>query len=551
MRPIAPVPHVCRAAGKPRSFLGRFIERLAEPFLPLFALTGILGMLLATKAFAATVVGVNVQTGSSPGAGQRIRPLGTAYFMVTQAERGTVTGVEEVHSMQEWAEKLGSVTITYGAGPKDAEAAFNEGADTIYVARVVGDAPTKGTKTLAATLVGAATIVLTAQEPGAWSANMDVEVAAGAIANTFSIFLYVNDDLIESYLDQATPALAVAAINARSELVTAVDSGNVQVAPGNNPAVLAAAAFSAGTDDRATIDAATYTDALTRFTADLGTGMVAIPGQTATNVGAALKAHAKAFRRDVALATAVAQSQAQAKAVAAALRGANDGAEGVALYWPWVKVPDNAGGYVTISPEGYIAGVRARTIRDYGIWQSWAGKWAAARWVAGTELDVAPTQAEVDGLARARVNPILVKTSQSGTSVRNYGVRSVSTDEVNFRNVTGRALLNLIAVQAEAAMEDFVHGTVDGRGHFFNDLRAELNGILAPLVDAGGLFPRAVNGIEVDPGYIVDTSEAVNTAASLAAGRVNANISVRMSPTAELITITVTKVAFDTALTAS
>jgi hypothetical protein len=555
MKPAAPVTTLGYARpAPPRSLIGRLIDRFLVPLAAPLMLAIPLVAFLATR-LAASVVGITVLTGSRPGVGENVRPVGTTAFFVMQAERGTITGVEVVHSMAEYVEKLGNPLTTYGQG-RQVEAFFNEGGDTAVIARIVGAARTFGTLTLVDRGGGGVddTVVLTAKTPGAWSATLTVEVADGAIANTFRVYLYLAGVLVESYLEQATPAAFVTEVNARSAWVTAVDAASANASPTNNPLVIVPTVLSTGTDDRNAIVTGTYTAALARFTMNLGTGLVAIPGQTSTNVGAALKAHALAYEREVAMAPAVAQTKAQAKTAATAMRGANGtGAEGAGFYYPHVRVPDGSGGNTLISPEGYIAGVRARTIRDHGIWQPAAGEFAAARWVIGTEDDLAPmTDADVDDLVRARVNPIRHVSSigpdTQAASVRNYAYRSLSTDETVFRNLTGRALLNLIASQVRAAFEPFVHRTVDGRGHFFHDAQEAAAAIIAPIADAGGITPQVVDGVELDPGYTIDTSAAINTPAVLGSGRFKGNIAVRPAGSAELIEFTVTAVAQASAL---
>lgn len=537
MTPAAPVPHVLARGKRAVSRLGRTIEGLAGlVLLPL----GMFGLAVAFLATRLAALGVRVETGSLPGPTERIVVPGGTYFVVGQAERGDTDAPIEVRSLSEYGEKLGG-RVTYGALYDDLQTFFAEGGSRALVMRVVGPAATKGTRTLNATTGGAPTVVLNAKSAGAWSSTLTVEVAAGVLANTFSVYFRLGGVLVEQYLDQASPAAFVATVNARSSYVTAVDSGNVTAAPGNNPAVLAATAFSAGTDDRASITAATYTNALASFPPDLGAGAVAIPGQAIGAVGAGLIAHARANRRIALLATAANTAVATAKTDANALR-ATAGAEHAGLFYPWVRVPDGAGGTRTISPEGYVAAVRARAHRTAGPWRAPAGELAAARHVAGVEREL--TRAEVDELSDSRVNAIRTVAG----SARLYGWRSLSADQVNFVLLTGRDVLNTIAELAGVALERYVFEPVDARGHLFSAIEGELIGILEPMRQAGGLYERIADGVTIDNGYVVDTGPSVNTAAVLANNEVRADVAVRVSPVGELITLTVTKVAFDVSL---
>lgn len=488
-------------------------------------------------------VGVLVNTGARPGSSTGERRPGSTYFLAGLAERGDTVNPILVRSMAEYEEKLGG-RVTYGFLHDDLTAYFAEGGERAYIARVVGGAATKGARILV-DRAGAPvnTLTLTAKNAGAWSANLTVEVQDGAIANTFRVLLYLSGVLVESYLELTAPADAATQINARSNFVTAANLGSATVAPNNNPAVLAATALSAGTDDRAAVVAGDYVTALGRFGPELGSGIVAIPGQTSTAVGAGLIAHAKAFRRIGATAPAVASSVAAVKAAAAALR-ATSGSEHVGMFYPWLTVPDGAGGLRTIPPEGYVAAVRARAFRLAGPYRAPAGEIAASRHVAGTEGSIL-TQAQVNDLADARVNPIRL---MAGT-VRLYGWRSLSVDEVNYKLLTGRDTLNVLAQRAETALEQFVHRPVDGRGLLFGEIEAELVAILDPMRADGGLYELTdEDGVRIDPGYTVDSGPSVNTPETLANNEVRANVAIRISPAAELITITVTKVAFDAPL---
>lgn len=539
MRPIAPVPHVCRPV-KARSRIGRRVERVVGSLMAPFLLLGALAAVLGSRLMA---VGVVVETGARPGASAAFRRPGSTYFVSGQTERGDTANPVLIRSMAEYEEKLGG-RVTYGFLHDDLTTFFAEGGERAYVARVVGTTPTVGTHTFV-DRAGAplSTLRIDAKNAGAWSANVTVQITDGAIANTFRVLVYLDGELVETFYELTSPTDAATQINARSGLIAAADLGSVTVAPNNNPAVVAATALSAGTDDRGTIVAGNYTAALARFGPELGSGFVAIPGQPSSTVGAGLIAHGKANRRVVGSAPAVGQSIAAAKAAATALR-ATSGSEFAGFFYPWVTIPDGSGGLRTIPPEGYVAAMRARAFREAGPYRAPAGEIAVSKFVTGTEGAVL-TAANVNDLADARVNPI---RTMAGT-VRLYGWRSLSVDEVNYKLLTARDTLNVVAMRAEAALEQFVHRPVDGRGLLFGEIEAELVAILDPMRAAGGLYELIDDeGNRVDPGYVIDSGPSVNTPEVLANNEVRANVAIRISPAAELITITVTKVAFDAPL---
>jgi len=106
-----------------------------------------------------------------------------------------------------------------------------------------------------------------------------------------------------------------------------------------------------------------------------------------------------------------------------------------------------------------------------------------------------------------------------------------------------RDLVNRIANEAEARLEQFVFEPVDGNGQLLALVNSELVGILEPIASANGLFGTTNDaGEEIDPGYVVDTSSNVNPISSLAQNKVNAVISLRVSPTAAYINLAITKV---------
>ena len=77
---------------------------------------------------------------------------------------------------------------------------------------------------------------------------------------------------------------------------------------------------------------------------------------------------------------------------------------------------------------------------------------------------------------------------------------------------------------------------IDGRGHLISDFNSAIAGICQAHWIKGSLY-----GTTPDASYIVNTGVQVNTPSTIAAGQLNANVSLKMSPFAEFITINVTK----------
>jgi phage tail sheath protein FI len=479
-------------------------------------------------------VGVQVTTETAPGGGGLQANESAAYFVAGLTERGSVTEPVVLRSMGEYRRLLGE-RVAYGSLYDDLAAFFAEGGARAYVARAVGAAASVGTLTLQDRAgVPLNTLRIDAKDPGAWSANVTVQVADGLVADTFTLTLRYKGEQVERYENLASPAAAVQAL-AVSGYVRAVDLGSATAPPANNPAVLAATALSAGSDDRAAVTSAELVVALERFGVELGSGAVAIPGHPHSTVAAGLTAHASARRRIALVAPSVGTEVAAAGAAARGLR-TSAGAEHVGFFYPWVKVPDGAGGSRTISPEGYVAGVRARTIAQVGTWRAPAGEIAASRHLVGVEREL--TRDQIDTLADDAVSAIRPMLS----GFRLYGWRSLSLDEVHYRFLSTRDLLNELASKSERALERLVFETIDGRGQLFVKAETEVERIVEPIRAGGGLYEKVGDGQVIDPGYSIDTGPGVNTPETIARGEVNVALSVRPSPVGELIRMVITAV---------
>lgn len=471
--------------------------------------------------------GVLVRTATRSGPVNPTIPASGRYFVVGQFDRGRTDVAQRVRSLAE-LEVLYGPRVAYGSAYDDLRMFFEEGGTEAHVVRVVGPAATVGTLTLkddAGTPADA--LRVDAIGAGAWSASVTVEVAAGTLPSTFKVVVDGPlDGDTETYDNLATAADAVAALG-RSRYVRGTDLG------AGVPAVAAAAALSAGADDRAAITASHMTDALALFGRDLGAGAVAIPGYSSALVGADLMAHAKDRRRLALLAAPIGSSDNDYLNAADSLI-APDGEYG-GLFGPWVEIPMGGGRTKLVSPEGYVAAQRARAHLEAGPWRAPAGEIAVARFVVGVEREI--TRAQGDTLDEGHVSAI---RTIAGTT-RLYGWRSLSTDAENYALLTGRDVLNTIAYECEARLEQYVFQTIDGKGQLLAKVAGTLVGVLDPMRAAGGLYERIVDGEQIDPGYSVDVGPTVNTDAVLASNKIAAVIALRVSPVGTLIDLTIVK----------
>lgn len=482
--------------------------------------------------------GINVITQTRSGPTPDAGPATARYMVAGLTERGSVAKPILVRSMAEY-EALCGTRVPYGFLYDDLKTFFEEGGGEALIARVVGPAATIGTLQLVDRAGSPLpTLRVDAASPGAWSARLKVQVQAGTLAGTFRLTVTYDDVRVHDLDNLTSPGDAAAAL-VSSTWVKVTDLGSVTAAPNNQPAILAATALSAGVDDRASVTASLVAAALARFGDEYGTGAVATPGYTATQVGATLLAHAKQFARVALMAGSKTDTVSQIKSTAGSLVNSTNGEHGTLLY-PWVQVPDGA---LTraIPPEGYAAGCRARAHRTTGPWRAPAGQLAAARYVVAPFVDV--NRAVGDDLDAAQVSAI--RFIQGGT--RLYGWRSLSTDTLNYPLLVARDTLNYLAVQGAALLEPYVFATIDGRGQLLGRIKSTLVGLVDPLRAAGGLYPKVdpVTGEQVDPGYSVDVSPSVNPASQLAASKVAAVVAVRVAPVGTLIELTIVKAGLD------
>lgn len=489
--------------------------------------------------------GVKVTTSARSGPTTPQTAPSGQYFVTGITERGSIDRPVSLRSMADYARLLGA-RVTYGAVYDDVRTFFEEGGSLVHVARVVGATPTVGTLALADRSLdpGLATIRLDAQNPGAWSTGLTAEVQDGqddvaAGGKTFNIVIRLGGVIVERYDNLPDPATAVTRM-AGSEYVKATNLGNATPAgstAANSPRVAAAAAFSAGADDRATATVASYIDALSRFGIGMGDGIVAIPGQTIAAAYTGIADHCRTNRR---LGILVAPRSTDAGTLRTT--AAQNSSEFTGLFAPWVQVSDGAGGSRAITPDGFVAAKRSLA-HATGPWVAPAGEGGRARYVIGVDQEFDALTG--DALYAGRVNAI---RTISGTA-RLYGWRSTSKDEANFGSLTSQDMINRVVTEGEARLEPFVFQVIDGRGQLLSRINGEMVGMLEPMRAAGGLYPMIdVTGDEIDPGYRVSTGPEVNTPQTLARNEVKVDIGIRPSPTADLITYSIVKVGLTAGL---
>ena len=475
------------------------------------------------------VVTTAVRTGPTA---VNVAPAST-FFVVGESQRGPVDEARLVTSLAEFEVRYGGYIAT-GSLHQQIQTYFEEGGSRAYVSRVVGSSA------VAASLevddnAGSPAFTLTAANPGTWANNLaGLSITTEVSGSGIALKLYLNQDLVYSTGSQANAGAMVSAINDSSIASVYCTATTI-----NQSAALAASAtaqgFTGGVSDAA--DEGEYIDGLDLFLNQYGAGAVAIPGKFGDTVWSAIEAHCVTNSRIALLAFDPADAVADViDAADSWITSEATDPEYAAFYYPSISMTGSAQTSLTISPEGYVAAKRSLAHNEIGSWGAAAGVQSKARFVTGTAASVDKTDG--DSLDDAYINAIRVIQN----SVRIYGARSASTDTTNFRYITARDTLNYIVVEAERSLEDLVFSPVDGRRTVFGRVEARLIGLLDPIRTAGGLFEAYdVDGNQIDAGYSVEVTDALNPITQLATGVVKAKVGVRISSIADRIEVEVIK----------
>jgi len=413
-----------------------------------------------------------------------------------------------------------SYSVLYDA----VETYFREGGNQVYIGRVVGPAATTGTKNLLDASAGIS-LVVNANGPGAWSANIKVGVVAGIAANTYQIQV---TDAANAILEQSSD------LGDQGSAVTwSKYSSYIRIALGAStllPAVVAPAALSAGNDDRAAITDAQWATALALFLPDLGPGQVSEPGRTSSTAYSQVKAHVETSNRvgilDLPDTPTVATLQSAAAGITSRF---------TACFAPWGIVPGLTTGTTrSVPPCAYIAGMLARNDPSVGTNQPAAGNYGVAQYVVDlTQPDWSDTQRTTLNSSNCNI----IRRMLGG--IRNYGWRSNvnAISDANWVDFGNARFYMELSAELDEVGENYIFSQIDGQnGVLINSFHDALTGVMLDHYFAGELF-----GASPAESFRVDTGPSVNTLARLANNELHAVVTVKMAPFAEYVEIAVVK----------
>jgi hypothetical protein len=450
----------------------------------------------------------------------------STWFVAGVTERGPQAPAS-INSMAAFTSVLGqrlATSVLYDA----AETFFREGGARMIVSRVLGPAAAVATKNL---LDGSAAIalVVNANSKGAWGNNLKVAVVAGGAGGTYQLQVLYNNVLVEQSGDLLDTAAGVA-WSTGSQYVTITQGAST-----NDPAVVAAASLTGGSDDTGSIVDATWKAALDAISRDLGAGMVSMPGRTTDQAHLDTLSHAAANNRVAVLDAPDTAVVATLTSSATAARAGGNGKYG-ALFAPWAIVPGIATGTTrTVPYSAVVAGIVGRNENlGYSANDPAAGEKGIARYAIGLSQND-QSDANRDLLNTGGVNMARILDG----SVKTYGWRSLADPAVEpqWLNFGNARLFTAISADAGFVGDQFVFDQIDGQGLTISQYGGELAAMLLVYYNEGALY-----GQTPDEAFSVDVGDQVNTDATIAAGELHAVLAVKMSPMAEHVIIEVVKV---------
>jgi hypothetical protein len=470
-----------------------------------------------------------VEIGDRASANGAVVDTGVA-FLAGRTERGPSDAPVASRSFPEWVTNHGDRLTADPTLYDTVEAMFHEGQRVIYTGRVVGDTPVKAT----ADVLGAAAAVVgtaTALTPGEW--GNDLDLVADASGATFTLAVVYKGATVESSPIFSTWAEAIAWAESSAYLRLANGTG---ADPVDGTTSLAG-----GDEDSDAIDDDTWQSALDLFTIDLGGGQVCAPGRTSTVGAGQVLVHA-AFNKRVGLVDLPDSPTVSTVTTASLAQRTTEGARLSGAFWPWLTIPGLTPGTTrTIPPSGVVAALMARSDGlGQNPNQAAAGMNGRCRYVIGLSQDP-KTADERDTLNQAGANVFRVMHGE----VRLMGDRTLTNPltDANWVPLSNSRLVCAVASRAGAVLEGFEFRQVDGRDHALGELQGKISGqACKPFYDVGALYGRTPA-----EAFTVNTLD-VNPPSELQAGRLHAQIALRVSPRAEVIILEIVKVPITEAL---
>jgi hypothetical protein len=451
---------------------------------------------------------------------------GVAY-VATLVEKGSLDPQVPLRSYDDFT-RLHGAPQSWGVGAVWAEVFFREGGNLMYLSPVRGPAAAKAFANLAGS--SGTTLVVTAKSEGEWgngaAAGLTVEVVNGpAGASTRVLVIRLNGVEVERTAEATTQAGIVTNSAGLTYVTVAVGGGTASL-----PTVAAAANLAGGTLDRTNITDTQVGAALDLFVNDLGAGNLAAPDWPTATVASLLGAKAAAAtpKRFAVPDTVSGSSKATLLTLGGTTKGNTNGSRMAGPYAPWLTLTAAR----TCPMSALFCARAAVTDATDGANQVPAGEYGRSTSSIVTGLTATFSDADAAALEAAGINLAILRNFEVRLDGNRTCVDPLGPDNEWLQIGNARFRME-VAADLEAAAQPWEHRQITPNN--IAALDAALSGVM--LSKQASFYPG-----DDDPGFIVDTGPAVNTAATAALHKFVAAVAYRPAPGADLVQIYVTKV---------
>lgn len=454
-------------------------------------------------------------------------------FIVGVTEKGPSTTPIRVLSFRQYKDTFGDLA----GGPdmyKAAYSFFNEGGLFLWVVRAVAS------DAIEATGEALDWLDIVANGAGEWGNGIEVGIIPQGITVdpdpvTYIVQVHEDGTLVEQSIPLEGPAVPTFA----SKFVTMTEKDAPVYPVGDAPKVTVTLT---GGEDGAPPSSNEIGAALDTLRYDLGPGQVGVPGVIDPDVHALIDAHCTKYQRVACVDLPdVGEPPALFSAVQAIAdlpgKGRRILSLGQVLDYPGEVSP----AVWEVPYSGVQMGIIARVDGMQDPSQVAAGTTGYSRLAIGPKRDFTDDEREDLNYAGVTLGKVI------NNQFRTYGYRtSAGQNETNWIFFQESRVVMAISHECDAAMEEFVLKTIDGRGKIFGRVNVALSGICQRYWKADALF-----GETPGEGFKVDTSyPGINTVETVAAGEIHAQVLLRTSRIAEWIALDIVKVPLERAIAA-
>ena len=419
-----------------------------------------------------------------------------------------------------------------------ADVFFREGGANLYLSRVCGPNPTKGSMVIRdSASVTCASIIAAYFGPGSSAINIAV-ATTGSPTYTITITDNLGNVLATSpTLTSVANHTELVAWAATTNLITAASV--TASTPGN---FTTASPLTSGLDDHGNATITHWTSALTTgFGYGLGPGQVMAPNQNNTSLAgiwSALATHAQNNNR-IALLDGTDGNTATAAVSEVTTAALSSSLQSYAGIWAGnLQIPGITSGTVrVIPPSPVVAALCARADNRGNPNQAPAGVNYPLQYVSGQNtIYSGPLTGDIATLNNSGINVFSVQFN----TLQNFGFVSAqglpTVDAIYWQLSHGRLRMAIIN-QSQIVSQPFEFSQLDGQGQTISAFGGALSGMLLGYYQVGALY-----GATAPAAFSVNVGSSVNTPASLQAGLLQAVLAVRMSPFAQLVQIVINAV---------